>query len=218
MNGYDRALWHFTGDDECRAFTHKPFPDGEYIIATDTHALIRVRADKCEDYRDAKRIEGYNYPSDFGRVFPEADCDIVLPLSKLVDAIKSIPETETVTYQPHVRECYECGGTGEVTFTYEDSECKEHFHDFDCPICDGKGYLLTEEVERDEQNVSINGQNFFCRFIRQLAEAIHAIGKTEAHILHIGGKGAMLVRIEDGVDVIIMPNLLKEPKATINLD
>lgn len=218
MNGYDTALWHFTGDDECRTFTHKPFPDGEYIIATDLHALIRVRADKCEDYRDAKRMENCKYPSDFGRIFPDADCDIVLPLSKLVQAIKSLPETEVVTYKPHERECYECNGRGEVEFTYTDSDDVEHGHYFDCPLCDGKGYLLTEEVERDEMNVSINGQNFLCLFIKQLAEAIHAIGKTEAHVLHIGGNGAMLVRIEDGVDVVIMPNILKTPRATINLD
>ena len=36
-------------------------------------------------------------------------------------------------------ECEECGGSGEVEWEYTDLDGKSHFHDNDCPVCNGDG-------------------------------------------------------------------------------
>lgn len=36
-------------------------------------------------------------------------------------------------------ECEECGGSGDVEWEYTDLDGKRHFHDNDCPVCNGDG-------------------------------------------------------------------------------
>lgn len=130
----------------------------------------------------------------------------------------SVPETETTKYEPHKCECDECEGRGEVQWEYEDSDGETHVALHDCPICDGRGYILSEELPRSARYVAINDKIFVCGYLMDIAEAMNSLQKTEAHILHRGSDKAMLVRIEDGVDIILMPCMNGEPRATLTLD
>lgn len=58
------------------------------------------------------------------------------------------------------RKCEECEGSGEVEWEYTDLDGKSHFHDGDCPVCNGDG--TTEDVFKSTGFMVPTDNSFVC--------------------------------------------------------
>ena len=62
-------------------------------------------------------------------------------LDSLKKTLASFGMEEEQVVTEEGRECIECEGSGYVEWEYTDQEGKIHYHDGDCPICDGDGII-----------------------------------------------------------------------------
>ena len=215
MNLYDKALRRFTiSPDKERPIFEEPRPYGDYIIATDTVSLIRIRKDLCEDsYPDYKG----NLPN-FDRIFPKVDCSSVLQVERLATVIGSIPWSETVKVSGPEAECKECDGSGSVYWEYIDNNGNEHHLDHDCPLCEGRGRFTERTLSRVDRSIAINDVCFNVGYIRDILLTISELGHKSATVRHIAAASAMLINVESGVDILLMPNKSTIPACKIRLN
>ena len=68
-------------------------------------------------------------------------------------------------------ECEECEGSGEVEWEYTDLDGKSHFHDDDCPVCNGDG--TTEDILKNT-GFMIPTDNSFVRIGKSFLRGIGA--------------------------------------------
>jgi hypothetical protein len=105
-----------------------------------------------------------------------------------------------------------------VEWTYEDSNGEEHYDYFDCPICDGKGKVKTKEIEREERAIAINGTSFNAGLLQKIAEAMNDIGLPYGVITYQAKNSQpMLIQLQEGIEVIIMPCIGIEPCRELHL-
>lgn len=212
MTKYDKILKMFLGDyDETPKSIESPRPQDNYIYATDTRSCIRVNRELCE----VKYFPHDNQPN-FNRVFPTPECSLILNIEEVASAIKKVPEMEKVAVYGKEAECEECGGTGSVTWRYETDD-DEYERDFDCPVCDGRGKFTHKNLKREQRNISFNGVNFFIGQIMTIVDAIHQLGHKTATVQRLNTQYSMLINVEQGVDIVVMPNLLESSACDIKL-
>lgn len=187
-------------DDYLPSFCHKAFYKDGYVVATDRIILVRVPYNSLEGIYD-KEDTPKKLP-----IFPAPNCNLHLPLSVLVDTIKSIPAEEMVSVEGAAAECDECEGTGLVEWTYEDCEGKEHLENFDYPICNGCGRVKTKKYHREWRCISINGSIFSVRPLMKLAKAMDIAGFDSVNVRNLPQEPTpALMSLDGGIDVIIMP-------------
>lgn len=209
MNVYDKALLVLKDLD--RDSIKEPRPHQEYIISTDTHVLLRVNKSKCEgEYKEHK-----NQP-DYSRVIPSESCNIKFPVSVLRNLLKKYYNENEKTGQDQI-ECEECCGSGYVRWRYNDSFGLTHYERFDCPICEGEGYVEKYETTENYQNISINNICFSIKNLKKINDALEILGVEEIRITHLEKYKAMRILVEEGVDIIAMPNTASEPIEKIKL-
>lgn len=209
MNKYDKALLVFKSLD--RDSIKEPRPYKEYIISTDTFVLLLANKSKCEgEYNEHK-----NQP-DYGKVIPSETCNIKFPVSVLRNVLKKYYNENEKTGQDQI-ECEECCGRGYVRWRYTDSFGGQHYENFDCPICEGEGYNDKYETSENYQNISINDICFSIKNLKKINDIFEILGIQEVEITHLGKYKPMRIKVEEGVEIIAMPNTASNPIEKIKL-
>ena len=115
---------------EFREVFKKPFVYGEWIVATDGYALIRVKKQGNNG--------GYSPLTkqiDIDHCFPSKTCNCLVDIEQLQEKLKS----KNYTYWGDLLTvCKECGGVGKVWYTYTDRLGNDYKITGVCPICDGE--------------------------------------------------------------------------------
>lgn len=209
MNKYDKALWLFKDQD--RACLKEPRPYEEYIVSSDSHVLIRIRKSLCEE-----EYTKHEKQPDFGRIMPPENCNISFSVQKLGNVLKKYYKENEKTEEGQI-ECEECCGSGYVRWRYNDSFGLTHYERFDCPICEGEGYVEKYETTENYQNISINNVCFTIKNLKKINDALEILGVEEIKITHLEKYKTMRILVEEGVDIIAMPNTASEPIEKITL-
>lgn len=211
MNKYDKVLKRFVGGYDDPQWTKKPHRYGKYIIATDTHILIRIDATKCEgEYSPSEK------PQIMERVFPEPNCNLELDILGIAQTINGIPEEVSMPVSGEDAKCPECQGRGTVTWEYESHDGIK-YNDFDCPECDGRGYIKNKTFSRYERNIEIGGAKFMVAYLTEVLEAMYQLGHKKTRVVSHSETKPMMFTPESGVDIIIMPNQYKDIAASYSL-
>ena len=92
-------------------------------------------------------------------------------LDSLKKTLASFGMEEEQVVTEEGRECVECEGSGYVEWEYTDQEGKIHYHDGDCPICDGDGII--EDVFKNT-GFMIPTDNSFVRIGKSFLRGIGA--------------------------------------------
>lgn len=202
----------YNGEFINRACLKKPFERNGFVYASDARIMVRVEKSLCEESYDPQGGPK-SLPS-----FPAPESNYKLDLKELIEILKSIPRCETVAVSGKEAECDECEGDGRVEWTYEDSNGEELYDYFDCPICDGKGKVKTKEIEREERAIAINGTSFNAGLLQKIAEAMNDIGLPYGVITYQAKNSQpMLIQLQEGIEVIIMPCIGIEPCRELHL-
>lgn len=107
----------------------KPFVYGEWIVATDKYALIRVKSQGNNS--------GYSpliKQIDVDHCFPSKTCNCLVDIEQLQEKLKSKNYTD---WGNLLTVCEECGGIGRVWGTYTDRLGNDYKISGVCPICGG---------------------------------------------------------------------------------
>lgn len=143
------------------AFKQKPYYETrrETVFSTNGKILIMMNPSMLsESYEEIEKSFIY-------KVF----CDSMegyFTFESLKKVFESFGMEEEQVVTEEGRECIECEGSGYVEWEYTDQEGKIHYHDGDCPICDGDGIIegVFEStgfmIPTDESIVRI-GKSFF---------------------------------------------------------
>mgnify|MGYP000977209715 CR=1 FL=1 len=122
--------------DEFREVFKKPFVYGEWIVATDEYALIRVKKQGNNG--------GYSpltQQINIDHSFPSKTCNCLVDIEQLQEKLKSKKYTD---WGDFLTVCKECGGIGRVCGTYTDRLGNDYEITGVCPICGGDS--LTERT------------------------------------------------------------------------
>lgn len=110
----------------------KPFVYGEWIVATDKYALIRVKSQGNNS--------GYSpliKQIDVDHCFPSKTCNCLVDIEQLQEKLKSKNYTD---WGNLLTVCEECGGIGKVRYTYTDRLGNDYKITGVCPICGGYSF------------------------------------------------------------------------------
>lgn len=119
---------------EFREYFKKPFVYGEWIAATDSYSLIRVKSQGNNS--------GYSPLTkqiDVDHCFPSKTCNCLVDIEQLQEKLKRKKFTD---WGDLLTNCEECGGDGRVRCTYTDRLGNDYEITGVCPICGG--YSITE--------------------------------------------------------------------------
>lgn len=111
----------------------KPFVYGEWIVATDKFALIRVKSQGNNS--------GYSpliKQIDVDHCFPSKTCNCLVDIEQLQEKLKS---KKYGAWGDFLTVCEECGGIGRVRGTYTDRLGNDHEITGVCPICGGYSFF-----------------------------------------------------------------------------
>lgn len=170
----------FTAGDDVRAFTYVPFfhPVYNEVWATDGHVIIRIIPDRLnKHYEPVKGCEELKLPKVL------KPCHLSCTYKAIRQALDACPLVDDVVTEENEEDCKECGGMGKVGWEYTDDNLHTHYHDFDCPVCDGSGVIKhklethTGKKVYDEKAIVKIGNSFFrCYYLDIVAKALAHIG------------------------------------------
>lgn len=161
MNKYLEILQMFVGQDDLRPAMTVPNIGNEYASATDAHALVFFDKNLLPENTvfETNFGEKLKYPDIQRFIELEDICNNRLDLQKVNDVISKCPLIEDFDEEEKEDTCNECDGSGEVTYTYEDSKYKDHELDGECPICDGYG-KFTQTIEKPNGRMVKNNEYY----------------------------------------------------------
>lgn len=218
MNKYLEILQMFVGQDDLRPAMTVPNIGNEYASATDAHALV---------FFDKSLLpENTVFETDFGEKLKYPDiqrfielediCNNRLDLQKVNDIISKCPLIEDFDEEEKEDTCNECDGSGEVTYTYEDSKYKDHELDGECPICEGFG-KCTQTIEKPNGKMVKNNEYYLqCGIsylsvfmIEKLLKVQQIIGGDISIVNQTYPNKEILFKVGD-IKVLIMPLMRDE--------
>lgn len=205
QNKYDIALSRMIGSSH--EWCQKPRPCGEYIYATDRYVLLRVRKSLCSGTYKSHD----NQPKDLGKCMTKVNTALLFDIYAVAEVIKKLEPTEVVF------KCGDCGGDGEVLWSYEDHDGTEHTKRDECPVCNGTGKVTAEASVR-EQNIEINGDWFNVGQLMTVLDTLHLLEINPVTVEHIGDYRSMRIKVNEDIDALIMPNKNCRPTAKITLN
>lgn len=188
-----------------RPYLENPFVQNGYVYATDGTCLIRVskvNIDRCYDIQDIPNCK---------QLFDIQDCSVyVVNIKELQDLLLRADLVPEMKESESRIMCDECGGEGVVDWEY-DTFTKE----FDCPYCDGEGYLNKENVEatgnmiRNPKHVLfLNGRSFILHHIEKLIKTMElmCLNSATMRFTKKARFNAVLFNLDINTDVLIMPS------------
>jgi hypothetical protein len=135
MKNEKTLLDMYVSPDDVHPVLRAPFAQYENVYASDAHACIRVRKSVVENQYPASKTPNCSC------IFIDTNREKTVTmqqLEKLLAGVERVEETRVVNERI---ECEECGGSGKVCWEYGEWERK-----FDCPKCNGEGYVEREDL------------------------------------------------------------------------
>lgn len=205
-----KVLGLFTGDNDIRDWMHTPFrnPDDKgNIWSTDGRVLLIVDPSlvRCK-YPDYKMKICSQAEDEYTIV------DYAYRIKSLRKALDKLPHKEEIEIRyGDWKDCDECNCTGEVEWSYTDSNGHDYYEYHDCPKCEGLG-KCNEEIEfntgrmiLDESLVNISGVLFNSKLIERICDAMDLLGVTEIRHTIKSRYGVNKFVIMDGISMALMP-------------
>ena len=182
--------------------TAMPLLKDDKVFATDFRKVIYINAEVCQG--EYERTEMFDLK------FPPVEQELNIPLLSLQKAYDSLPKIKDEEYDEE--ECTECDGTGSVEWEYVDKNGKTHHQDFDCPICNGRGFFKrnVRKCYKPEYNAIIKLDGFFInnQYIKAIIDALFLLGKDHITLLSRAKKDTVVwayFRIDENITIIIAP-------------
>lgn len=211
MNKYQKILNLFVSTDELRSWMQTPFIIDDKAYSTNGWALV---AFDLKNLTEIGEFRAFNADKLSG-VYPlEQNLDKTYSIVDLKELFKKVPQVEDFDEEEKEDTCEECSGSGEVTFTYEDSKYKDHELDGECPICDGFG-KCKQTIEKpngkmvDDCNSKcvIGNSLFFANKIKHIIDVAEILEVSEfKHIHQTTSNKQNVFKIGD-VDLLLMPTM-----------
>jgi len=198
---YDYLLTLFTGhDDDFRPQLSHPFPQGDYIIATDIHSMVIIDKSECKkSYTEDEKTP--NALSVFQKI--KHDCNKIVCIDDLFSA-----ETQfNIKYE--YKPCSECDGEGRIM-------CKECGYDHECEVCCGTGTNKTGETQMRTKisaafgTIQLGNAHFRPHIVDKLLNAMFILNVHSCVLLSNNECGANLFKLNEHCHVILMPTLKEE--------
>lgn len=176
---------------EFREYFKKPFVYGEWIVATDSYSLIRVKSQGNNS--------GYSpliKQIDIDHSFPSKTCNCLVDIEQLQEKLKSKNYTD---WGDLLTVCEECKGDGRVRGTYFDRLGNDYKISGLCPICGGYSFFERKGV------VKIADAIVKPKYLLLLCELAKA---TDGRVLLLNRGGAerqhLYIQIGEDIEMIIM--------------
>ena len=184
------------GEDEKRPVMMKPFEQGEYVCASDTHILIRVAKKYItDDYSTTAKTP------DVSRIFSSAPPTLKISVRELRKAFTILG----MDYDTTTIDCIECDSDCEVEWKYTDRDGDEHSKWAECPCCNGTG-----RVPNGADKYCEIDSNLVCAyFMLLLYRAMMELEVDEVKVT-TGCNRPIMFNIGDGIDVVVMPCILNK--------
>lgn len=192
-------------------FSAMPLLKDNKVFATNGKIAIYVNAEVCQC--EYKRTEQFNIE------LPPVEQEREISLLNLQKAYDSLPKVEQVEYD--MEDCNECDGTGTVEWKYIDKKGETHHKDFDCPACDGYGFLKRNirKVYGPEKSAVIKLDGFFLlhKHIKAIIDTLFLLGKDHITLLSKNRKYVTVLgyfRIDENITIVVSPCLFHLEKRT----
>lgn len=201
----EKELFELVCDTDAEnAKCHKPFLNKEdgNVWATEGRILLIISPERLEQkYAE----DSLKVTSCVWEIAPK-----VVRLKSIEKALRDCPQVEkTISTK-----CDECGGSGEVWWTYKDKHGKHHDKDWDCPICYGEGIKsrYTGQLHADPYVLIKLGAAYFrAKYIEKLKSCMQLLGSDYALLTANSPLGASVFQT-DNAKIMLMPHLIsKEP-------
>ena len=183
-----------------------PYLKNGYVCATDTHIMIRIKAETLNG--EYNEIESLNID------FPADNCNFIISRHEIETVLSTIPKIEEKIKVGKDIECEECDGEGEVKWEYLDNSGLRHYEYYECPICDGSGYESRSKYQKTgrmipdgECCIQVRRIVIKAKFLEILRKAMEIIGVDEIRCVHQDTAKPCIFRIDDNIEIVIMPNL-----------
>lgn len=179
-----------------------PLLKNDKVFAADSHKAIYINAEVCQGM--------YERTDCFDVKIPPVEQKLNIPLLSLQKAYNSLPKVKDEEYDSV--DCNECNGTGSVEWEYQDKKGLIHCNDFDCPICNGRGFfkLNVRKCYRPEYNAIIELAGFFINntHIKAIIDALLLLGKDHITLLSKAKKDSEVFayfRIDENITIVVAP-------------
>lgn len=188
-------------DADCAKY-HKPFLNKEdgNVWATDGRILLIIKPERLEQkyMEDSLKVTSYVWES----------AQKVVRLEAIEKALQDCPQVEkTISTK-----CDECGGSGEVWWTYKDKHGERHDKDWDCPICYGEGIKSrgTGQLHADPYALIKLGEAYFlAEYIEKLKSCMQLLDRDYALLTANSPHGASVFQT-DNAKIMLMPYIISE--------
>lgn len=188
-------------DADCAKY-HKPFLNKEdgNVWATDGEILLIISPERLEQKyaEDSLKVTLCVWGSEPKVVRLEA-------IEKALQACPMVEKTITTI-------CDECGGNGEVWWTYKDKHGERHDKDWDCPICYGSGIKSrgTGQFHADPSFLIELGESYFsAAHIEKLKRCMRLLDSDYA-LLKANSPHGVSVFQTDNAKIMLMPHFISE--------
>lgn len=191
-DGWRNLLYLFVADEETmRPVMMKPFEQGGYVCASDTHILIRVAKKYItDDYSTIAKTP------DVSRIIPALAPTLKIDRDGLKKAFRALG----IDYDTTTIDCTECDNDCEVEWKYTDRDGDEHMKYDECPCCNGTG-----RVPNGADKYCEIESNFVCAyFMLLLYRAMTELEVDEVKV-SVGCNKPIKFNIGEGIDIVVMP-------------
>lgn len=192
-----RLLRLFVADaEEMRPVLMTPFEQDGWVCSTDNHVILRV--DKKfikDDYSTTKKTPKV------ASVMPQYDPEFAITKTDLIQAFVRLH----LDYNETEADCPYCDEECEVEWEYTDHDGDKHTMWAECPCCGGSGHLRNGINRYCE----LNGANLNSHYLILLYHVMTDLAIDRATVT-IGSMRQLRFNIAQGVDIVIMPVILKD--------
>lgn len=201
-NDIEVLLQTFVSDDEMRPKFQSPWRDGDYILASDTHIMIRVDGSMTDK----------QYPVDHCKMpfyWVQQEPKEYITLDAFNDALAAAPLEDEVEKHGNNVKCQECQGSGEVYWEYEHWEKL-----FDCPVCDGEGYIEQErwiptgrKIVSSMAYIQVKDKYFRADYIDLIRATMQTIRVNQIGVIVLNDNDPAFFKLNDKIEIVLMPCL-----------
>lgn len=185
---FEYILNLFTGDDKLRPQFHTPFKIGEYVYATDAHALIKIPAKLLSRDYEVNEKAPKDLTSMYEGFTQAENIDIEFNIAVLSTLLADVKWTYMRT------SCPKCKGASEIL-------CDHCGHASPCEECDGTGmsydmnFLIRKESEYAA--VKFNGKVYRPFVLERLLITMMALKSKDFIVVHYDKNHKSLFTIGD---------------------
>lgn len=181
---------------------HKPFLNKEdgNVLATDGRILLIINPERLKQkYAE----DSLKVTSCVWEIAPK-----VVRLESIEKALLACPQVEKTISTI----CDECGGSGEVWWTYKDAHGERHDKDWDCQICHGEGIKSrdTGQLHADPYVlIKLGEASFRAEYIEKLKRCMRLLDSDYALLTANSPLGASVFQT-DNAKIMLMPYPISE--------